>query len=161
MTLNNSLLNKLKLNTIKDLGKDRLSVFERKDILKDIMQSNNISLTKISKLTGIPKSTLHGWLLFDNLSVREYRNLIDSGITKTEIFNSLKKSNDPAKITEYELDLNLMKIDNCVNIIENLKNKVIKKLDLLASIDTLNKFKKINNDTNYIIMKIENYLKDY
>ena len=77
-------------NTIIDLTKKKLDQFDRAKLIKEYIEDLNISGREFARIVNINRSTIEDWLLWNKLTKSTYNRLLETGLTKTEIYNSLR-----------------------------------------------------------------------
>lgn len=100
-------------NTLTDLRKKEISPLLRAKLVKEYMDRYEKTLGQTSAIFGIPKTTLHTWLNYNKISEEKYDELVDSGLTKTEIFQIVKTPvvlKNVNKLNPYIHELRLMLI---------------------------------------------------
>lgn len=78
-------------NFLVDLKKKEINPVERALIIKNYMDTQNKSLRQLAIDLGMPHTTLKGWLDYSKLEGK-YNELLNNGISKTEIHDMLRTS---------------------------------------------------------------------
>ena len=95
-------------NVLIDCKKPDISPLLRSKLVDNYMKIHKISLSNMSRELCIPKTTLHTWLNYGKITQEKYDELLNSGLTKTQIHNIVKTPNklrDINKKSPYLFDL--------------------------------------------------------
>lgn len=106
---NLEILDKLMKNYVLDQKKSEINVFERAQIIRSILEKEEISVRTFATKYGLNRSTVEDWLMYNRIDEQEYRRLRDKGISMTAIYANLreKKTEAPSKS---EIDFFLQEI---------------------------------------------------
>jgi hypothetical protein len=83
-------INILKKRYVSDLAKPDLDIFERAAILRSLMEEEDWTMQEVGEQCGKNKHTIRDWLLFDQISEKEYANLRKNGVRHVDIFHALR-----------------------------------------------------------------------
>lgn len=140
------LYDKLTTRYIRDLQKTKMDPFERATILREYMQEHKMSIRGLAKEYGINKSTVEDWLLWNKLPETNYEELIQSGVTHTEIYRELRKK----KIQEIpEINETTIILGRVIKEIKSLKKNSEYNQETITLIHAL------RNELNILEMTIE------
>jgi hypothetical protein len=109
--LSNNDVNTLIEATLIDLRKPEVSPLLRAKLMETFIKRRHTSLRGASKLLGLPVTTAHTWLQYNKLSQEKYDELIESGLSKTQIHNIVKtpsKIGYVEKLDPYQYELEQM-----------------------------------------------------
>lgn len=144
----------LQENAIMDFNKSELDKFQKARLIQNYMDYKGIGVTAMGKMLGLAKTTVHGWLVYNNITREEYQDLKDIGITDSQIFNCLKSSKDVSKLEPKTV------IAEC-NILVNTLKRIQKRVkDGDRSVDLLNRLHEIKNSINKVMMYVEKAIKN-
>lgn len=87
-------------NLIQDFRKREIDPKERSEFIRAYMKNHNIGLKRASKILGIPKTTVHDWLMYEKVSTEKLKELEDKGHSKTQIYRALQE-NRVEELNEY------------------------------------------------------------
>jgi hypothetical protein len=124
---------KVILNLSLDWRKEKINKFERAYLLKQFLESEEVSIRSAGVLLDISKSTLEDWLLWNKIGESEYQELINQGVSHTDIYRSLRDNKQQVSFNKTALEINL---DRLLNILE-------KPIDL--NLSTVKKIGKVQN----------------
>ena len=94
--------------TLIDLKKPEMTPILRAKIMKQYMDNTKQTMNEASRTLGIPKTTIHTWLNYNKIGETKYEELIESGLSKTQIHNIVKtpnKLNHIERLNPYEYEL--------------------------------------------------------
>lgn len=139
------------LNYLIDLSKKEINKFERASLLREYMKSTHLSIRALSIKINVPKSTIEDWLLYNHMSEEEYKKCLDSGISITQIYASLRKTKGekPKSRAEMRLDTQLSEI------LVNLRRAFSLAQDERRKETTFKLLHDIKNTVNRIKMRLD------
>ena len=115
-----AILDKLRHGAVLDFVKPGFDKFERAKLLKDHMDAHGLSYRELARKLNIPAATIHGWIKYLEIE-DEYIDMIDSGMSETDISNVVKrrkkitesKPKDPflARVEYIRMEINKLKYD--------------------------------------------------
>ena len=146
MEMNKSIM----LNYLIDLTKKDINKFERASLIREYLQETRMSIRALAKQINIPKSTIEDWLLYNHMNEEEYKKCLDSGLTITQIYSTLRKNKGEKTINKTNImDKQLEEISTNLNRIFHLAS------DEKRTPETIEIIRKIKNITNRIEMRLE------
>ena len=146
MEMNKSIM----LNYLIDLTKKDINKFERASLIREYLQETRMSIRALAKQINIPKSTIEDWLLYNHMNEEEYKKCLDSGLTITQIYSTLRKNKGEKTINKTSMmDKQLEEISTNLNRIFHLAS------DEKRTPETIEIIRKIKNITNRIEMRLE------
>lgn len=147
--MNKILMDAMIENSVIDFKKIVISKYQRAILLLAFMKHNNKSMTDTAKFLGLPKTTLHYWLKWEKLTPTRHAQLINDGITTTQITNALKRGDNIDKLKPTTIADSLL-------IIQAHLSK-IKTTLVNGSVDhkVIAMLKAIVEDANYMLMRAE------
>lgn len=146
MEMNKSIM----LNYLIDLTKKDINKFERASLIREYLQETRMSIRALAKTINIPKSTIEDWLLYNHMDEEEYKKCLDSGLTITQIYSTLRKNKSEKIINKTKMiDKQLEEISTNLNRIFHLAS------DEKRTPETIEIIRKIKNITNRIEMRLE------
>lgn len=98
MSLSDDELCLLLENTMQDLKKKDISPMIRGKLVQEFLDRNSFTLSEASRYLDIPKTTLFGWLQYNKLPLQKYEEFVQSGLSKTQIFEMVKNPNVMKKV---------------------------------------------------------------
>ena len=128
-------------NFIMDLKKKEVDPIDRAHLIKEFIRERKLSQRSFAYQFGIPKSTVEDWLLWNNIEREEKEKLQGEGISKTEIYRTLRKNKQIKNLTEKDFtDIKLKEISSMISPLIKLKYKSSKTKDLIKEIiDKMNR----------------------
>jgi len=101
---------KLVFNWLIDFKKKEISHFERAKVIQEYLDSQKISQRELARQLDLPHNTLQDWLLWNNLTEKEYAKLLKKGLSDTDIYRHLREGKTLEKkklmgITKLDSDL--------------------------------------------------------
>lgn len=87
-------------NYVADLTKKDIDKFSRAALIRRLVDSG-MSVRGIAKKYNVPHTTVTGWLLYDTISEKQYKEELRKGETATTIFKRLRGDKDHLRL---ELD---------------------------------------------------------
>jgi hypothetical protein len=146
---------RLEENLIRDHAKHDISDKERCEIINRILKRHDISVAELGRRFGIPKTTLHYWMLWNKISDDEVSTLKSKGYSDADINRILRGMDGNSSIRKQIRDrVHDLHIDT------ELK-AILKKLRAFhrhcpdTSPETLEILKDIVDTSNRIMIKIE------
>lgn len=102
--------NKIVYNWLLEFKKKEVSHFERAKIIQEYLDSQKISQRELARQLDLPHNTLQDWLLWNNLTEKEYNKLRKKGLSDTDIYRLLRDGKKEEKkklmgITKLDSDL--------------------------------------------------------
>jgi hypothetical protein len=97
--------------TMVDLRKPEISPILRGRVVNNYLKSSGQTLSQAGRFLGIPKTTLHTWLMYNKIGEDKYAELVSSGLSKTQIHNIVKtpdRLHSIEKLNPYEFELEQM-----------------------------------------------------
>lgn len=153
--MDNNLVEKLQFAYMCDLKKKDIDKFERAKIILDYMEKNKLSKRALSREMGIKLTTLHGWIQYDKITIKQYETFRRDGLSEADIFNALKRRESESIKEKKAFDLFLEDwISNTKIVIRDIDNHNQDKI----SPTTLGKIKELQDNLNRLVMKIERNL---
>ena len=109
----NDVLSKNDINTLLeltmvDLRKPEINPLLRARVVNNYLKTSNQTLSQASRFLGIPKTTLHTWLMYNKIGEDKYAELLRGGLSKTQVHNIVKnpsKLNEVSSLNPYEYEL--------------------------------------------------------
>lgn len=139
---------------IMDLKKPDISPFKRARIIKEVIAREKLSGRGFAKKYGFKWSTLEDWLLWLNITEKEYNKLKKQGFTRTHIYRTLR-NNRTAKQritvmlkTKTEFDL---KLEHITKLVHTRANTVEPDL----SERTIEMLKQLKKEINRLLFRYE------
>jgi len=98
-------------NWLMDFKKKEVSNFERAKVINEYLTEKKLSQRELAKQLDMSHSTLQDWMIWNNLTEKEYNKLIKKGLTETDIYRLLRDGKKEEKkklmgITKLDSDLN-------------------------------------------------------
>ena len=116
------------------LKRPELDQRTRAEIIQDYMDNQNISQREFARKFGLKHSTVQDWLRILKLSLIDENALLDSGMTRTDLYKALRNSSSGELQEMCELDFKITALTDALSRTETTR-KVSKitadKIDLL------------------------------
>lgn len=138
------------LNYLIDLTKKDINKFERASLIRKYLKITRMTIRALSRKINIPKSTIEDWLLYNHIDEKEYKKCIDSGLTITQVYETLRKSKGEGIL----IKKNIMD-KQLEDVSQNLKRVFSLAHSEKRSELTLGLIQEIKNTTNRIEMRLE------
>lgn len=143
--------NELVYNFIVELKRKDVNPVDRAQIIQEYMDENKLTIKKLSIESGLPTATIHDYINFNKIDKEEYTQLLDKGVTKTEIFKALRNSEyKRKKLTPNELNMLIEETTSRLKMYIN--NPIFDK-------NTLDLIKDLRNTLNRLELHLEKRLK--
>lgn len=121
----------LKQRYLCDIIKKDVDKFERAAILKSIMQENKWDMSDLSRKFDIDTSTIRDWLLYNQITPKQYEAQRKKGLSATQIFHVLRKKNGIQNVYD-----TLSKVEGLDSWIVSTRNSVKKYKSFSRTIHT-------------------------
>ena len=152
---NDNMTNKrLTEHYIMDLKKPEITKWERATIVKQYLDDNNMSIRGFGIKFNIPKSTIEDWLLYRNVTQKQYNNMIRKGYGHKQIYKLLREN----KGTEFKDIVTTTPFDYEV---KRLSLKIGKQCTTQSEVSkqTPDLLDHLIKESNRLLMKIERKIK--
>ena len=116
------------------LRKPELDPRKRAEIIKGYMDQKQVSQREFAKRFGFPHSTIQDWLRILRLPLKEEQALIDTGMTKTDVYKALRQSNETDVMEMNELDFKIAALTDVLsrtNTTKKISRVTVEKIELL------------------------------
>jgi len=115
---NNNIVQDLIFNFLLDNTKKNLEKRDRAKLLAKYMEDSGISQRELGRQLNVPSSTIQDWLMFNNISDKEYVQYKKDGILDTTIYRALRKHKG-TKLKDF--DMGVIKADLKLSIFKYKK----------------------------------------
>lgn len=145
-----NIYSELVFNVMLDWRKREIDKFKRAVLIKEYLQTHNMSQRKLAEQLGISKSNIEDWLLYNRLTQKEYQSMRDNGLSDRDIYRALR---DNKKVPKEQI-ISITKLDYDI---EDARKKLHKYItdNLPKSFETQQRIKELINVLNRILMRIE------
>lgn len=100
-------------NYLLDLKKVTINEIDRAKLVKSFMKNNKLSVYGLATKLGVSKTTVENWLVWLEVTPKDYKLMIENGLTSKEMLPMIKKAKKSAagksKLEYNQLDLLLEK----------------------------------------------------
>jgi len=98
-------------NWLLDQKKEKFNPFERSQAIQDYLTVSGLSCRQLAMELKMPKSTLQDWLMWKDITEKQYKDLKFKGFKDTEIYRMLRSKNELDKsLNTIRTDLTLMQV---------------------------------------------------
>ena len=104
--------NKLTHNYLLEMNKKQIDKLERAKLVKDYIESKNISVRELARQLNMPHSTLNDWIMWNNIEKNDFDKMKNNGLNDRDVYRELRnnKSDKEKKFVEtLKIDLELEK----------------------------------------------------
>ncbi len=146
----------LKERYIIDLVKPDVDQFERAALIASLMKDKGWSQREVARQYGIPHSTVQDWLLFNLISEKDYKALLDSGMHPVDIYRALREKRSVNAVSSgksskkvaglCEVDVFIMETKRRLRVFRGNKSHSVKTMLLID--DLVNELNSYGADIN-------------
>lgn len=139
-------------NLILDWKKNKINKITKAKILRKYLDQKQLSLREFCKEFGIPKTTVHDWLMYERITTLDELKIHENGITKTELHKGLQQGKSIREIAQKKKKIDYID-DELDAILSKIKSWHDKKL--MKSNKTLKLINCIWNELNKLTTQLE------